>query len=157
MSTIRSWGFVLGAIAITAAACSQRVTRESAGDVALGSTDVVGQSWGASLRGYDAWPSLRGSTFAQLLTDGTRISLSIEGGFPGANHEWDVREGSCGAKGRVFGDSTAYPFVPLGELGRGDGVVKLSERLDPSKQYSVSIYSSGVDRSLVAACNLLTR
>jgi hypothetical protein len=147
----------MAAIAVTAAGCSQRVTRESAGDVAIESTDVISGTWGATLRGYDAWPELRGSTFAHVMTDGTRISLSIEGGFAGANHDWDVREGNCGARGRVVGDSTAYPFIPLGELGRGDGVVSVGERLDPAKQYSVNIYSSGIDRSIVVACSPLKR
>jgi hypothetical protein len=157
MSIVRSSTLVMAAIAVTAAGCSQRVTRESAGDVAIESTDVISGTWGATLRGYDAWPELRGSTFAHVMPDGTRISLSIEGGFPGSNHDWDVREADCGARGRIVGDSTAYPFIPLGELGRGDGVVTVSERLDPAKQYSVNIYSSGIDRSIVVACSPLKR
>jgi hypothetical protein len=146
---------VLMAVATTlVTGCAQRMTQEAGGDVVLDSRDAGG-AWTSNIRGTGGWEWLRGSAFAQLVDQGTRISLTLERALAGSNYAWNVREGSCAAPGRIFGDSTAYTPIFAGEDGRDAIVVDLAQRLEPGKTYIVNLYSRELERASTIACGAL--
>ena len=134
--------------------CAQRVVSESAGDV---SSADMSESWGSTFRGREGWNNTRGSVFARPIEGGTSVALTVEGGIPGSRYGWELREGACGANGRILGDATAYQPVFLGDQGRGSAIAHVPMRLEAAKQYSVNLYGDASERTFVIGCGLLTR
>ena len=142
-------------VAAMTTACAQRMSQESGGDVVLDEAVPAGNTWASEIKGSNGWENLRASAFAQLVDQGTRVSLTIDRGFPGSNYAWDVREGTCATPGRMVGDTTAYAQVFVGEDGRDGRIVELKEKLERTKPYVVSIYSPAVERTNTVACGRL--
>ena len=139
-------------VAAMTTACAQRMSQTSGGDVVLDEPVPAGNTWASQIKGSNGWESLRASAFAQLVDQGTRVSLTIDRGIPGSNYSWDVREGSCATPGRVVGDTTTYVQVFVDADGRDGRIVELTEKLQRTKPYIVSIYSPADTRTNTVAC-----
>lgn len=146
------WAVMMVAMA---SACAQRMTREVGGDVVTDSGSAAGSAWGSELGGMNGWERIRGSAFAQLRDKGTRVSVTIERGFAGSNYDWDVREGTCAAPGRVVGDTASYPTLFVGEDERDMKVADIDVPLERGKPYIINIYTSPVERTTTIACGAL--
>jgi hypothetical protein len=152
----RSYSVILATVvAAMTTACAQRMSQESGGDVVLDASASTGSTWASEIKGSNGWENLRASAFAQVVDQGTRVSLTIDRALPGSNYAWDVREGACATPGRTLGDSTTYVQVFVGENGRDGRVVELNEKLDRTKPYVVRIYSPAVERTNTVACGRL--
>ena len=144
----------VAAVALVTAACASRTTREVGGDVTLDAA-ATGGAWTTNLKGMNGWERLRGSAFAQLRDQGTRVALTIERGFAGSNYGWDVREGTCAAPGTLVGDAESYPPLFVGEDERDSRVADLGVALQRGKPYAVRVYSSPVQMTTTIACGAL--
>ena len=153
----RMYMVMAAAVTLVAAGCAQRAVRESAGDIEMGSAASGTAGWGGNFRGMEGYRDTRGSAFARLTETGTQIALTLEGGFTGSRYAWDLREGTCGTQGTVVGNANAYPYVILGDRGMGSGVADLTIRLEPGKQYFVTLYSLAAEQRTQIACGAITR
>ena len=142
-------------VAAMTTACAQRMSQTSGGDVVIDEPVPAGNTWASQIKGSNGWENLRASAFAQLLDQGTRVSLTIDRGIPGSNYSWDVREGDCATAGRVVGDTATYVQVFVGEDGRDGRIVELAEKLQRTKPYVVRIYSPADTRTNTVACGKL--
>lgn len=142
---------------VIGSACAARPVREAGGDIEMGSPASGATGRGANLRGIDGWNSLRGSAFALRTATGTQLSLTVEGGIPGSRYIWDLREGACGAKGTIVGGDSAYMAVEVGDRGMGSTITDVATALDATRDYSVNLYASATERTLVIACGRLAR
>ena len=151
----RSYVILATIVAATTTACAQRMTRESGGDIVLDEAVPAGNTWASAIKGTNGWENLRASAFAQLVDQGTRISLTIERALPRSNYAWDVREGTCASPGMMVGDTADYAMVFVGEDGRDTRLVELKQALARTKPYVVSLYSPADTRATTVACGTL--
>jgi hypothetical protein len=63
--------------------------------------------------------------FAGEAPNTTFVELAQRNDVPGTVRTWRVRHGTCAKPGTVFGNSTAYPVIRIGEDGKGVGAVTL--------------------------------
>ena len=148
---------VLAAVTMLGSACASRTVQESTGDVEMGAGARSGAGRGADFKGIEGWNALRGSVYARPVGTKTQVSLTIEGGIPGSRYAWDIREGTCGSGGPVLPTEQAYMVVDLGDRGMGSTIVDVPTGLAPDKDYSVSLYGSATERTLVIGCGRLSR
>ena len=153
----RTYMPVMAAVAVLATACASRQVSESTGDVEMGSGAGATMGRGADLRGIEGWNALRGSVFARPMQAGTQVALTVQGGIPGSRYIWDLREGNCASNGPIVGSDTLYPAVELGERGMGSTITDLPTMLEANRDYSVNLYGSATERTLVIACSRLAR
>jgi hypothetical protein len=153
----RSYMILATVVAMVGTGCARQTVRESGGDIAMGTSATRAAGWGVDFRGVDGWRGTRASVFARPTDGGTQVALTIDGGIPGSRYGWEVREGTCGSDGRIVGDSTAYPPIPLGDQGMGSRVADLSVRMEEGKSYFVNLYGSASDRTMIIGCGTLTR
>lgn len=151
----RSYVILATVFAAMTTACAQRMTQESGGDVVLDEAIPAGNTWTSDIKGMNGWENVRASSFAQLVDQGTRVSISIDRALAGSNYAWDVREGTCAAPGRMIGDTTSYVQIFVGENGRDSRIVELTSKLERTKPYVVSLYSPADTRANVVACGRL--
>ena len=144
----------VAAAALMTAACASRTTREVGGDVTLDAA-ATGGAWTSNVKGMNGWERVRGSAFAQLRDQGTRVALTVERGFAGSNYGWDVREGTCAAPGAVVGEADSYPPLFIGADERDAKVADLGVALQRGKPYAVRVYSSPVQMTTTIACGAL--
>ena len=143
------------ALAVMTSACAQQTTREVGGDVSVDASTSSSGAWGATFRGTNGWERLRGSAFAQLRDQGTRVALTLERGFAGSNYGWDVREGTCAAPGPVVGNPESYPPLFIGEKEIDSRVADLDVALERGKSYVVRVYTPAAERTTVIGCGAL--
>lgn len=151
----RSIAVLATVVAAMTTACAQRMSREAGGDVVIDEPVPAGNTWASEIKGTNGWENLRASAFAQLVNQGTRVSLTIERALPGSNYAWDVREGTCASPGAMVGDTTEYTMVFVGSDGRDTRLIELKEPLARTKPYVVSLYSPADTRATTVACGRL--
>ncbi len=153
----RTYMVLAAAATMLGTACATRQTSVSTGDVEMGSSAAGTMARSADLRGIEGWNALRGSVYARPMPGGTQLALTVGGGIPGSRYIWDVREGTCGSNGQIVGGAAGYMAVELGQRGTGNTITDLTTTLDAGKDYSVNLYASATERTLVIACGRLAR
>ena len=142
------------AAALMMSACAQQTTREVGGDVSVDPA-ASGGTWTTTMKGMNGWERIRGSAFAQLRDNGTRVALTVERGFAGSNYGWDIREGTCATPGALVGDAASYPPLFIGEDERDSKVADLAVALQRGKSYAVRVYSSATQMTTAIGCGAL--
>jgi hypothetical protein len=111
--------------------------------------------WEADISGAGMPPSeLMGSLGAVSRASGTEISISITGAEPQAVHPWQIRTGSCGTAGQVFGAAPAYPDLHASNQGGATVNTIVSRTLDEDGTYQVVVLQSPSVNEVIACGDL---
>jgi hypothetical protein len=102
-----------------------------------GAVEIGGTAWMAEAEGSDST---------------TYVQVSIQNAAPGGVHPWHVHRGQCGSGWGVFGDSTAYEPLEVGDDGRASASAVVDEPLPESGEHSVTILASPRNPDLIVAC-----
>jgi hypothetical protein len=102
-----------------------------------GAVEIGGTAWMAEAEGSDSR---------------TQVEVAIQNAAPGGVHPWHVRRGQCGSGWEVFGDSTAYEPLEVGNDGRATASAILDEPLPASGEHSVTILASPRNPDLIVGC-----
>lgn len=102
-----------------------------------GAVEMSGTAWMAEAEGSDST---------------THVQVSIRNAAPGGVHPWQVRRGQCGSNWGVFGDSTAYQPLEVGNDGHASASVMVNEPLPEDGEHSVAILASPRNQDLIVAC-----
>jgi hypothetical protein len=142
----------MASLSIATTACVRTHTNEATGkvDVDVESPTKKGEDWKGTLKGEGMYASVTGTTRA-LYSDGrTSVTVNLENATPSSTYMWVIREGKCGANGKIVGDNTAHTSLTVGSDGKAGSSFTLNARLDEAKNYNVTVYAS--DMTTVIAC-----
>ncbi len=110
--------------------------------------------WEAELVADIAYPGFSGSVAAVSGSNGTEVSILIEGAQPGAVHAWRIQLGSCGDPRQQLGPSTDYPELEAGLQGSASVETRLGPRLNSEETYHVEVLATPGETTRVACGNL---
>jgi hypothetical protein len=85
----------------------------------------------------------------------TLLSVSISNATPGGVHPWQVRRGQCGADQGAFSSGTTYQPLKIGDDGRGEAGVTVSQLTPEIGDFFVTVYASAANSETVVACGNL--
>lgn len=110
--------------------------------------------WEADLVAETAYPGFSGSVAAVSGSNGTVVSILIEGAQPGAVHAWRIQLGSCSDPRQQLGPSADYPELEAGLQGSASVETSLGPRLNSEETYHAEVLTAPGEKARVACGNL---
>jgi hypothetical protein len=115
---------------------------------------VAAPRWVANLEPKNASKIAGTASVEAVGTDSTRATVQVWGATANSQLAWQIQSGSCGGKGQVFGNASAYPALTVAPDGKATGTVTLAGAAPVSGDYSVTVLKSKTDLT-PAACGAL--
>lgn len=84
----------------------------------------------------------------------TDVLLNLSNATPGGRHPWQVRRGRCGSDYGTFGSAGSYNAIHINDDGNGKADSTIDERTPDSGDYSVVVYASAENQTVLACGNL---
>ena len=110
--------------------------------------------WEAELVAEIAYPGFSGSVAAVSGSNGTEVSILIEGAQPGAVHAWRIQLGSCSDPRQQLGPSADYPELEAGLQGSASVETTLGPRLNSEEIYHAEVLAAPGETARIACGNL---
>ncbi len=85
----------------------------------------------------------------------TTVTLSLANASPGGVHPWELHYGQCGADGGVFGSSSSYKPIEIGDDGRATASARIAQQTPIAGSYFVSVQASAGNAETTIACGNL--
>ncbi len=112
------------------------------------------QKWAAILQPTGT-SVLAGTAVVEAVGDDSLTAeIQLSGAKAGSEIAWHIHLGNCADKGKILGQSEAYPLLKVGADGKASGSVTVPGALPSQGEYSIMVHKTDSDLTAVACGSL---